>query len=160
MVVNPAQVDAVVLVGGQGTRLRPLTISAPKPMLPTAGLAFLTHLLSRIAEAGISHVVLGTSYKADVFEASFGDGSKFGLEMEYVFESEPMGTGGAIANVSDKLRYDTTMVFNGDVLSGCDLGALLDTHERHDADVTLHLVRVGRSGARYRPLARAARPSR
>jgi mannose-1-phosphate guanylyltransferase len=141
--VNPAQVDAVVLVGGQGTRLRPLTISAPKPMLPTAGLAFLTHLLSRIAEAGISHVVLGTSYKADVFEASFGDGSKFGLEMEYVFESEPMGTGGAIANVSDKLRYDTTMVFNGDVLSGCDLGALLDTHERHDADVTLHLVRVG-----------------
>lgn len=141
--VNPAQVDAVVLVGGQGTRLRPLTLSAPKPMLPTAGLAFLTHLLSRIAEAGIEHVVLGTSYKADVFEASFGDGSKFGLEMEYVFESEPMGTGGAIANVTDKLRHDTAMVFNGDVLSGCDLGALLDTHERHDADVTLHLVRVG-----------------
>jgi mannose-1-phosphate guanylyltransferase len=141
--VDTAQVDAVVLVGGQGTRLRPLTISAPKPMLPTAGLAFLTHLLSRIAEAGIQHVVLGTSYKADVFEASFGDGSKFGLQMEYVFESEPMGTGGAIANVTDKLRYDTAMVFNGDVLSGCDLRALLDTHERHDADVTLHLVRVG-----------------
>jgi mannose-1-phosphate guanylyltransferase len=141
--VDPAQVDAVVLVGGQGTRLRPLTISAPKPMLPTAGLAFLTHLLSRIAEAGIEHVVLGTSYKADVFEASFGDGSKFGLQMEYVFESEPMGTGGAIANVTDKLRHDTAMVFNGDVLSGCDLGALLDTHERREADVTLHLVRVG-----------------
>lgn len=141
--VDPAHVDAVVLVGGQGTRLRPLTLSAPKPMLPTAGLAFLTHLLSRIAEAGIEHVVLGTSYKADVFEASFGDGSKFGLQMEYVFESEPMGTGGAIANVTDKLRHDTVMVFNGDVLSGCDLGALLDTHERNDAEVTLHLVRVG-----------------
>jgi mannose-1-phosphate guanylyltransferase len=71
--VNPAEVDAVILVGGQGTRLRPLTLSAPKPMLPTAGLPFLTHLLSRIAAAGIQHVVLGTSYKAEVFEAEFGD---------------------------------------------------------------------------------------
>ncbi|KUI39764.1 sugar phosphate nucleotidyltransferase [Mycobacterium sp. GA-2829] len=141
--VNPAEVDAVVLVGGQGTRLRPLTLSAPKPMLPTAGLAFLTHLLSRIAAAGIEHVVLGTAYKADVFEAEFGDGSKLGLQIEYVFEDEPMGTGGAIANVADKLRYDTAMVFNGDVLSGCDLGALLDSHVSKDADVTLHLVRVG-----------------
>lgn len=141
--VNPAEVDAVVLVGGQGTRLRPLTLSAPKPMLPTAGLAFLTHLLSRIAAAGVRHVVLGTSYKADVFESTFGDGSKLGLEIEYVFEAEPMGTGGGIANVTDTLRYDTAMVFNGDVLSGCDLGALLDAHERNAADVTLHLVRVG-----------------
>ena len=141
--MDPAKVDGIVLVGGKGTRLRPLTLSAPKPMLPTAGLAFLTHLLSRIAEAGIQHVILGTSYKAEVFEAAFGDGSKLGLEIEYVYESEPMGTGGGIANVIPKLRHDTAMVFNGDVLSGCDLGALLDTHERHDADVTLHLVRVG-----------------
>lgn len=141
--VNPAEVDAVVLVGGQGTRLRPLTLSAPKPMLPTAGLAFLTHLLSRIAAAGVRHVVLSTSYKAEVFEAAFGDGSKLGLEMEYVFEPVAMGTGGGIANVAEKLRYDTVMVFNGDVLSGCDLGALLDTHASQGADVTLHLVRVG-----------------
>jgi mannose-1-phosphate guanylyltransferase len=142
-VVNPAEVDAVVLVGGQGTRLRPLTLSAPKPMLPTAGLPFVTHLLSRIAEAGIEHVVLGTSYKASVFESEFGDGSKLGLQIDYVTESEPLGTGGAIANVTEKLRYDTAMVFNGDVLSGCDLGALLGCHERNGADVTLHLVRVG-----------------
>jgi mannose-1-phosphate guanylyltransferase len=142
-VVNPAEVDAVVLVGGQGTRLRPLTLSAPKPMLPTAGLPFLTHLLSRIAEAGIEHVVLGTSYKANVFESEFGDGSKLGLQIDYVTESEPLGTGGAIANVTEKLRYDTAMVFNGDVLSGCDLRALLGCHERNGADVTLHLVRVG-----------------
>ncbi len=92
--VNPAEVDAVILVGGQGTRLRPLTLSAPKPMLPTAGLPFLTHLLSRIAEAGIEHVVLGTSYKAGVFESEFGDGSKLGLQIEYVTEAEPLGTGG------------------------------------------------------------------
>jgi mannose-1-phosphate guanylyltransferase len=142
-VVNPAQVDAVVLVGGQGTRLRPLTLSAPKPMLPTAGLPFLTHMLSRIAAAGIEHVVLGTAYKAGVFEAEFGDGSKLGLQIDYVVEDEPLGTGGGIANVASMLRHDTALVFNGDVLSGADLGALLNTHEDNGADVTLHLVRVG-----------------
>ncbi|MGB3483075.1 MAG: NDP-sugar synthase [Mycobacterium sp.] len=142
-VIDPANVDAVVLVGGKGTRLRPLTLSAPKPMLPTAGLPFLTHLLSRIAAAGIEHVILGTSYKAAVFEAEFGDGSKLGLQIDYVFEEEPLGTGGGIANVASKLRHDTAMVFNGDVLSGSDLGALLNHHKQHCADVTLHLVRVG-----------------
>jgi mannose-1-phosphate guanylyltransferase len=136
-------VDAVILVGGLGTRLRPLTLSAPKPMLPTAGLPFLTHLLSRIADAGIEHVVLGTSYKPGVFESEFGDGSKFGLQIEYVVETEPLGTGGGIANVAPKLRHDTALVFNGDVLSGSDLRALLDYHENNNADVTLHLVRVG-----------------
>ena len=103
--VNPAEVDAVILVGGLGTRLRPLTLSAPKPMLPTAGLPFLTHLLSRIAAAGIEHVVLGTSYKAAVFESEFGDGSKLGLQIDYVVEDEPLGTGGGIANVASKLRH-------------------------------------------------------
>ena len=141
--VNPADVDAVVLVGGMGTRLRPLTLSAPKPMLPTAGLPFLTHLLSRIADAGIEHVVLGTSYKAGVFEAEFGDGSKLGLQIDYVVEDEPLGTGGGIANVASKLRHDTAVVFNGDVLSGCDLRALINSHSENQADVTLHLVRVG-----------------
>ncbi|OSC43304.1 sugar phosphate nucleotidyltransferase [Mycobacterium decipiens] len=137
------QVDAVVLVGGKGTRLRPLTLSAPKPMLPTAGLPFLTHLLSRIAAAGIEHVILGTSYQPAVFEAEFGDGSKLGLQIDYVTEQTPLGTGGAIANVASKLRHDTVMVFNGDVLSGADLGALLDFHQINGANVTLHLVRVG-----------------
>ena len=87
-------VDAVVLVGGQGTRLRPLTLSAPKPMLPTAGVPFLEHMLSRIRAAGITHVVLGTSYKAETFTEYFGDGSAFGLEIEYVVEDVPLGTGG------------------------------------------------------------------
>lgn len=137
------QVDAVVLVGGKGTRLRPLTLSAPKPMLPTAGLPFLTHLLSRIAAAGIEHVILGTSYKPAVFEAEFGDGSALGLQIEYVTEEYPLGTGGGIANVAGKLRNDTAMVFNGDVLSGADLAQLLDFHRSNRADVTLQLVRVG-----------------
>lgn len=137
------QVDAVVLVGGKGTRLRPLTLSAPKPMLPTAGLPFLTHLLSRIAAAGIEHVILVTSYKPAVFEAEFGDGSALGLQIEYVTEEHPLGTGGGIANVAGKLRNDTAMVFNGDVLSGADLAQLLDFHRSNRADVTLQLVRVG-----------------
>ena len=140
--MDPSKVDAVILVGGKGTRLRPLTLSAPKPMLPTAGLPFLTHMLSRIAAAGIEHVVLGTSYKASTFEAEFGDGSKLGLQIDYVFEEQALGTGGGIANVIPKLRHDTAMVFNGDVLSGADLGQLLGFHHEHDADVTLHLVRV------------------
>ncbi|MHA3700976.1 mannose-1-phosphate guanylyltransferase [Jatrophihabitans sp. YIM 134969] len=137
-----SDVDAVVLVGGQGTRLRPLTLSAPKPMLPTAGVPFLAHLLSRIAAAGIEHVVLGTSYKASVFEEFFGDGAALGLDIDYVVETEPLGTGGGIRNVASKLRGDTALVFNGDVLSGVSLPALLDAHRTADADVTLYLTRV------------------
>ncbi|WP_158844263.1 sugar phosphate nucleotidyltransferase [Saccharothrix deserti] len=134
--------EAVVLVGGKGTRLRPLTLSAPKPMLPTAGVPFLTHLLSRIREAGITHVVLGTSYKAEVFQEHFGDGAALGLELEYVVEDVPLDTAGAIRNVSHKLRERDVMVFNGDILSGVDLRAVVDTHRKAEADVTLHLVRV------------------
>lgn len=137
-----AATDAVVLVGGKGTRLRPLTLSAPKPMLPTAGRPFLEHLLGRIRAAGITHVILSTSFQAEVFEEHFGDGSALGLEIEYVTEAEPLGTGGGIRNVEGHLRGEHVMVFNGDVLAGCDLGALLETHVAKQADVTLHLVRV------------------
>jgi mannose-1-phosphate guanylyltransferase len=134
--------DAVILVGGLGTRLRPLTLSAPKPMLPTAGVPFLTHLISRIRDAGIEHVVLGTSYRADVFSEHFGDGAALGVELEYVVETEPLGTGGGIRNVVPQLRGDTVMIFNGDVLSGVDLRALLAKHEDTAADVTLYLTKV------------------
>ena len=134
--------DAVVLVGGQGTRLRPLTLTTPKPMLPTAGVLFLDHLLSRISQAGITHVVLGTSYRAETFTEHFGDGSGFGLEIEYVVEDEPLGTGGAIRNVYERLRADEVLIFNGDILSGVDLAGLQRTHREIKADVTLHLVRV------------------
>lgn len=135
-------VDAVVLVGGRGTRLRPLTLSAPKPMLPTAGVPFLEHLFSRIRAAGVRHVVLGTSYKAEVFKEHFGDGSSFGLELEYVVEEEPLDTGGAIRNVADRLHEDDVLVFNGDILSGVDLRAVVGMHREAEADVTLHLVKV------------------
>jgi mannose-1-phosphate guanylyltransferase len=134
--------DAVILVGGLGTRLRPLTLSAPKPMLPTAGVPLLAHLVARIRDAGISHIVLGTSYRAEVFDGYFGDGSAFGVEIDYVLEESPLGTGGGIRNVAPKLRGDTALVFNGDVISGVDLRALLAVHADSDADVTLYLTRV------------------
>lgn len=135
-------VEAVVLVGGQGMRLRPLTLSAPKPMLPTAGVPFLSHLLFRLRAAGITHVVLSTSYKAEVFADYYGDGSDFGLELEYVVEEQPLDTAGAIRNVSDRLRADDVLVLNGDILSGVDLRELVGTHRCTAADVTLHLVKV------------------
>jgi len=111
-------------------------------MLPTAGVPFLTHLLSRIRAVGITHVVLGTSYKAEVFAEYFGDGSRLGLELEYVVEEEPLDTGGGIRNVGDRLREDDVMVFNGDILSGVDLAGVVGTHRDNNADVTLHLVKV------------------
>ncbi|HEY6295022.1 MAG TPA: sugar phosphate nucleotidyltransferase, partial [Streptosporangiaceae bacterium] len=78
--------EAILLVGGQGTRLRPLTLSAPKPLLPTAGAPFLAHMLARAADSGVTHVVLATCYKADMFASCFGDGSAFGLSIDYVQE--------------------------------------------------------------------------
>ncbi|MCW2657994.1 MAG: Nucleoside-diphosphate-sugar pyrophosphorylase family protein, partial [Jatrophihabitans sp.] len=137
-----ADTDAVILVGGLGTRLRPLTLSAPKPMLPTAGVPFLTHLITRLRAAGITHIVLGTSYRAEVFEAHFGDGTDFGVELEYVVEAEALGTGGGIRNVADTLRGDTVLVFNGDNLIGVDLVEFVESHRRRDADLTLCLTRV------------------
>jgi mannose-1-phosphate guanylyltransferase len=111
-------------------------------MLPTAGVPFLTHLISRIREADIRHVVLGTSYRAEVFENHFGDGTELGVELEYVVETEALGTGGGIRNVADALRGDTVLVFNGDNLIGVDLNAFVTAHETSGADVTLCLHRV------------------
>lgn len=134
--------DAVVLVGGKGTRLRPLTCTTPKPMLPTAGVPFLTHLLARARDAGVDHAILSTAYRAEVFEEHFGDGSGLGLKITYVTEAEPLGTGGGIRNVAEHLRGEDFLVFNGDVLSGLDIGALARAHRERRADATLHLVEV------------------
>src|SRR3954453_1736495 len=139
---DQSAVDPAVLVGGKATRLLPLTLSTAKPMLPTAGVPFLEHLLSRIRAAGITHVVLSTSYRAETFTQYFGNGAAVGLEIEYVVEDMPLGTGGAIRNVAHKLRGDTVMIFNGDILSGVDLREMLAVHDANEADVTLHLVKV------------------
>jgi mannose-1-phosphate guanylyltransferase len=137
--------EAILLVGGKGTRLRPLTLSVPKPLLPTAGVPFLAHQLSRAAASGVTRVVLATSYRSEMFAECFGDGSAFGLEMDYVHEVEPLGTGGGIRNAAARLHSgpeDPVVVLNGDILSGHDLRAQLDLHRKADAAVTLHLVEV------------------
>lgn len=137
--------EAILLVGGKGTRLRPLTLSAPKPLLPTAGVPFLAHQLARAAESGIAHVVLATSYRAEMFMDAFGDGASLGLAIDYVYESTPLGTGGGIRNAAALLRGgpdSPVVVLNGDILSGHDLAAQVDLHESASAAVTLHLVEV------------------
>jgi mannose-1-phosphate guanylyltransferase len=138
--------EAIVLVGGQGTRLRPLTLSAPKPLLPTAGVPFLAHLLARAAAGGVTHVVLATCYKAEMFASSLGDGSAFGLSIDYVTEDVPLDTAGGIRNAASSLRgtgaADPVVVLNSDILSGHDLDAQVDLHIKTDAAVTLHLVEV------------------
>ncbi|MEU6344874.1 NDP-sugar synthase [Streptomyces sp. NPDC046977] len=137
--------EAILLVGGKGTRLRPLTVHTPKPMVPAAGVPFLTHQLARARAAGVEHIVLATSYLAEVFEPWFGDGSDLGLRLEYVTEEEPLGTGGAIRNVADRLDSapgDPVLIFNGDILTGLDIAGLVATHRRSGADVSLHLTRV------------------
>jgi mannose-1-phosphate guanylyltransferase len=142
---HPEDLEAILLVGGQGTRLRPLTISTPKPLLPTAGVPFLAHQLAKAAAAGITRVVLATSYRAQMFSDCLGDGSAFGLEIVYIQEDSPLGTGGAIRNAAQALHSDPArpvIVLNGDVLSGHDLTAQLDLHSKAEAAVTLHLVEV------------------
>ncbi|MGW5665145.1 sugar phosphate nucleotidyltransferase [Streptomyces sp. NPDC003758] len=137
--------EAILLVGGRGTRLRPLTVNTPKPMVPAAGVPFLTHQLARAKAAGVEHIVLATSYLAEVFEPYFGDGSSLGLRLEYVTEEEPLGTGGAIRNVASRLHSgpeDPVLVFNGDILTGLDISALVHTHQSTGADVSLHLTKV------------------
>jgi mannose-1-phosphate guanylyltransferase len=137
--------EAILLVGGQGSRLRPLTVHTPKPMLPVAGVPLLTHPLARARAAGVTHLILATSYRAEVFEEHFGDGSALGLHLEYVTEDVPLGTAGAIRNVAERLTSapgEPVLVFNGDILSGVDIAALVEHHRATDADVTLHLTRV------------------
>ena len=137
--------EAVVLVGGQGTRLQPLTLRTPKPMLPLAGVPFLTHQISRLQAAGVDHLVLATSYRSEVFTEHFGDGRELGLRIDYVTETEPLGTGGGIRNVLGQLDSgpdDPVIIANGDVLSGHNLTAQLDLHRRRAAALTLHLVEV------------------
>jgi mannose-1-phosphate guanylyltransferase len=137
--------EAILLVGGQGTRLRPITEHTAKPLLPVAGVPFLAHQLARLRDAGVDHVVLATSYRAETFDATFGDGSAYDLAIDYVTEDVPLGTGGAIRNVAGRLRSgpdEPVVVLNGDILSGHDLGGQVAFHRDRDADVTLHLVEV------------------
>ncbi len=137
--------EAVLLVGGQGTRLRPLTVTTPKPMLPVAGVPCTEHQIARARAAGVTRVVLGTSYKPEVFVEHFGDGSRYGVELVYVTEEVPLGTGGAIRHVAPHLQSgpdDPVLVFNGDVLSGHDIAGQVERWRTSGSDVSLYLTKV------------------
>jgi len=133
----------ILLVGGFGTRLKPLTDEMPKPMLPIAGIPVTEHQILAAKKAGITTVVLATSYLSEIFTPYFGDGSKWGMKLLYAVEKEPLGTGGAIRNAAELLEGDENVViFNGDVLSHHDIAAQVKFHEAKNADVTLHLISV------------------
>jgi mannose-1-phosphate guanylyltransferase len=135
--------SAILLVGGMGTRMHPLTLDTPKPMLPLLGKPITEHQIMKAKEAGITEIVLATSYLADVFTPYFGNGEKFGIDISYAVEEVALGTGGAIANAAKYLRGDgPVMVFNGDVLSNHSLQEQISFHEVHNADVTLYLTEV------------------
>jgi mannose-1-phosphate guanylyltransferase len=134
---------AILLVGGFGTRLMPLTKNTPKPMLTVAGVPVTEHQIAMAKAAGISEIVLATSYLSDVFIPYFGDGSKWGIKIKYAVEKEPLGTGGAIRNAAQLLdSNESVVILNGDVLSSHNLGEQIRQHEANDADVTLHLTEV------------------
>ncbi len=134
---------AILLVGGFGTRLMPLTKNTPKPMLTVAGVPVTEHQLAMAKAAGITEIVLATSYLSEVFIPYFGDGSKWGMKIKYAVEKQPLGTGGAIRNAAQLLDSDESVViFNGDVLSSHNLSEQIRQHEARDADVTLHLTQV------------------
>jgi len=134
---------AILLVGGFGTRLMPLTKNTPKPMLTVAGVPVTEHQLAMAKAAGITEIVLATSYLSEVFIPYFGDGSKWGMKIKYAVEKEPLGTGGAIRNAAKLLDLsEAVVILNGDVLSSHNLAEQIRQHEAHDADVTLHLTQV------------------
>lgn len=133
----------ILLVGGFGTRLKPLTDESPKPMLPVAGLPVTEHQILAAKKAGIHTLVLATSYLAEVFTPYFGDGSKWGMKILYAVEKEPLGTGGAIRNAAELLgRDEPIVIFNGDVLSRHSIADQIAFHVKNKADVTLHLIDV------------------
>lgn len=134
---------AVVLVGGEGTRLRPLTLAVPKQMLPIVEVPMIERVLAHLAFHGVTEAVLSLGYKPDAFLTLFPEGRVDGLELTYAVEPEPMGTAGAIRFAAEAAGIDDTfLAVNGDVLTDLDLRALVAFHRRHGAEATIHLTQV------------------
>ena len=129
--------QAIVLVGGEGTRLRPLTYALPKPMAPLLGRPFIGWIIERLRKAGVSDVILSCCYLPEMIEQHFGDGRSAGVKLHYVLEKEPLGTAGAIANAAALIK-GPIYACNGDILTALDLVALRRFHERHGALATIH----------------------
>jgi mannose-1-phosphate guanylyltransferase len=139
---------AVVLVGGFGTRLRPLTNHIPKPMLPIGHRPMIERLVNRLARGGVTEVVLALGFKPEPFMDAFPDGRCGDVQLTYAVEPAPLDTGGAIKFAATEAGIDDTFVVaNGDVLTDLDVGQLVAAHRRHAAEATLHLIGVDEPSA-------------
>jgi len=135
--------QAVVLVGGFGTRLRPLTNHVPKPMLPVGHLPMIERLIGRLERGGITEVVLALGFKPEPFVEAFPDGRCGDVTLKYAVEPEPLDTGGAIRFAAlDAGITDTFVVANGDVMTDLDVSGLVGAHREREAQATLHLIGV------------------
>ena len=132
---------ALILAGGKGTRLRPLTVYTPKPIVPFLNQPFLLFQLETLRRAGIEDITLSLSYQPDKIEQILGDGSDFGVNLRFVTEPAPMGTGGAYKFAAEDLR-ETTVVFNGDILTDIDISKVIEFHREKKAEATIVLTPV------------------
>ncbi len=130
---------AVIMAGGEGTRLRPLTATIPKPMVDIGGMPLLERQIESLAKAGLKRVYLSVNYLSHVIEEHFGDGAGFGLEIRYLREQEKLGTAGALALLPEKPSRPI-VVMNGDILTTSDFGSLYAFHRAHAAQVTVAAV--------------------
>jgi mannose-1-phosphate guanylyltransferase len=133
--------QALILAGGEGTRLRPLTSTMPKPVVPLAGRPFISFMLEWLRRHGVDDVILSCGFMADGVRAVLGDGSALGLRLRYLEEPRPLGTGGALKYAEDLLD-ERFLMLNGDVLTDIDLTAQLRQHEQTGARATLALIPV------------------
>ncbi len=133
--------QAIVLVGGEGTRLRPLTYGTPKPMVPIMNVPFLARTLERLYAAEIRDVILAAGYMPQAIVDYFGDGSQLDMQITYVIEESPLGTAGAIKNVEGHIT-GPFFVLNGDILTSLDLRAMREYHHQKGGVGMLHLIRV------------------
>lgn len=135
---------AVILAGGRGTRLRPLTVTVPKPLLPLGDQSILEIVLSQLQAHGFQRVVITLGHMARLFAAVIGDGSRWGMRIDYVFEHEPLGTAGPLRCIDD--LADDFLVMNGDILTTLDYRQLFAFHRRQQAlgtiAVTQRTVRI------------------
>lgn len=134
--------QAVILVGGQGTRLRPLTLGTPKPMVPLANKPFVAYVMEHLQQHGISDIIFSMGYLPEGIIDYFGDGSDTGMKITYVIEDEPLGTAGAVKNVAEHITDGDFLVLNGDILTDLDISALIGQHQEKEAVGTITLTPV------------------
>ena len=133
--------QALILAGGKGTRLRPLTVYTPKPIVPVLNKPFLLYQIEILRRAGIKDITLSLSYQPDKIELLLGDGSDYGVNLRFITEPHPMGTGGAYRFAAEAIR-ETTVVFNGDILTDLDIAEVIAFHREKKSEATLTLVSV------------------